>query len=496
MKREFGLLAPISSLPSEEGIGTLGDGAYKFVDYAKRCGAGIWQILPLTPTGYGDSPYQSCAANALNYYFIDLKTLVKKGWLTQEEVGGAPLGKDKRRVDYGLQFEGKIKLLRQAFSRFPKDEDFLSFVERGEYADFAVFMALKCKFAHKPWTEWEAPYRDYDEQTARDFSKNNEEVLFWQFTQYEFLSEWASLKAYANRAGVRIMGDIPLYLSYDSVEMWKYGNQLFQVDEYRRPSRVAGVPPDAFSKDGQLWGNPLYDWKKMRGDGYSWWNERLKKSFAFYDVLRIDHFRGLDRYYAVRADAETAREGVWEDACREELFLDKSDWDIVAEDLGMMDEGVARLMEKVGYPGMKILEFAFDGNPKNEHKPSNYTENFVCYTGTHDNMPLKGYIEGLTEKERAVFTKDVRSECKKAGIEGETCVVKELCESVIALGFISLAKRFILPLWDAFLFGEGARINLPATLSKKNWSFRFLPADFSLERAKRLAKWAAKSNRL
>ncbi len=497
MKRSFGMLLPVSALPSKEGIGTLGKEARSFVNYLKTAGACIWQTLPLVPTGYGDSPYQACSANALNYYFIDLEILVERGLLEAEEVRKTRLFDEKRRVHYGLQFENKIPLLRLAYSRFFKTEAFQAFVEKGEYADFALFMSLKTKFGHRPWTEWAEPYRIYDEKTVGEFlRKNEEEYLFWQFTQFEFLSQWRALKAYANERGVRIMGDIPLYLSYDSVEMWKYGRLLFQVDENRRPTFVAGVPPDAFSKDGQLWGNPLYDWEKMKEDGYAWWNERLKKNFALYDILRIDHFRGLDRYYAVPAGAKTASEGEWRDACKEELFSDKLHWEIVAEDLGVLDEGVYRLMKKVGYPGMKILQFAFDGVEKSEHKPSAYAENFICYTGTHDNMPLRGYIEALSEKARSVFLADLKKECEKAGVKPKMNGIAEICDSVIALGFVSKARGFILPVWDAFTFSAEARINLPATLSNKNWSFRFLPEDFSRRRAKWLYEQAKNGNRI
>ena len=396
-ERTCGLLMPISALPSGEGIGTLGSEAYRFVDFMKEAGQRVWQVLPLNPTNYGDSPYQSCCANALNYYFIDLAKLVEEGLLTKREVRAADLGSDARRVDYGKQFYHKIALLKKAFGRFRRTEDFDSFVKRGEYADFSVFMALKEKFSHRAWTEWDEPYKTYDEEVISAFEKEaREEILFWQFTQYIFLRQWHALQEYVHAAGIRIMGDIPLYLAYDSVEMWKYGSLLFRVDERRTPAAVAGCPPDAFSDDGQLWGNPVYDWEGMKRDGFAWWNKRIEDNLRLFDILRIDHFRGLDRYYAIPYGAPNARVGEWVDGPKEALFADKLGYDIVAEDLGVIDDGVRRLMKYVGYPGMKILEFAFDGRRENEHKPTNCTENYVAYTTICPSNSISTICKGNT----------------------------------------------------------------------------------------------------
>ncbi len=479
--RKRGILMPISSLPSAEGIGTLGDGAYKFVDFLSDSDMDIWQVLPLNPTNYGDSPYQSCCANALNYYFIDLEKLVSEGLLTSEEVDSADLGSDERRVDYGKQFTNKVALLRKAFSRFDKTTPaFEKLVKSDKYGDFAVFMALKCAFGHRAWTEWDEPYRTYDQAVINEYlSREHDEFLFWQFTQFIFLLQWNALKDYAHGKGIEIMGDIPLYLAYDSVEMWKYGNQLFMVDERRRPECVAGVPPDAFSEDGQLWGNPVYDWKKMRLDGYKWWNDRINECLNFFDILRIDHFRGFDRFYCIPAGSANARKGEWVDGPKEELFADKLNYKIVAEDLGVIDDGVRRLMKNVGYPGMKILEFAFDGSPDNEHKPSNYTHNFVCYTGTHDNMPLKQYIADLEEEELEVYKKDLAEQCKLAGVTPDLSSPESMCLTVIKLAFASVADTVIIPMWDLLCMGGEARINLPSTVSNKNWSWRFVAKDFT-----------------
>ena len=494
--RNFGILLPVSSLPSGEGIGTLGTEAYNFVDFLSESGGKIWQVLPLNPTNYGDSPYQSCSSDALNYYFIDLQQLVcdgllKKGEIVLEELSDSPL-----KVNYGKQFTQKIALLKKAFSRFDGGSEFEDFVNRGEYSDFAVFMAIKQKFNHVAWTEWEQPFGVYDEDTVAKFVKENKtEYLFWQFTQFIFLKHWNALKIYANSKGVSIMGDIPLYVAYDSVEVWKYGEKLFKVNANRKLKCVAGCPPDGFTEDGQLWGNPVYNWEEMRNDGYAWWKARIEKCFKLFDVLRIDHFRGFDRYWEVPAGDSTARYGHWEDGPKEELFKDILGYKIVAEDLGVIDDGVRRLMKNVGYPGMKVLEFAFDGKADNEHKPSNHTENFVCYTGTHDNMPLKQYIDDLSEEQRAVFAEDVVKESGILNITAKTATSKELCRSVVELAFASKSDTAIVPVWDLLALGGEARINEPSTVSDKNWSRRFLKEDFSKELSGYLKKVSKRSKR-
>lgn len=481
-KKDYGILMPITCLPSDEGIGTLGKWAYNFIDILSDCKAAIWQVLPLNPTGFGDSPYQSCCSNALNYYLIDLTALASEGLLTEQEIASADLG-GRDRVDYGKQFNVKIPLLRTAFSRFNKEQrEFTDFIERGEFSDFALFMSLKCRFNHKAWQEWEEPYKSFNKQITDKYIEDNyQEFLFWQFTQYIFLQQWNSLKSYAVSKGVKIMGDVPLYIAYDSVEMWKYGDEIFKVDKMRNPSVVAGCPPDAFSDDGQLWGNPVYDWEKMKKNGYKWWNERIGSCLRLVDILRIDHFRGFDRYYEVPAGDKTARNGSWSDGPKEDFFKDKLNLKVVAEDLGVLDEGVYRLMKNVGYPGMKILEFAFDGNPENEHKPTNHTENFVCYTGTHDNMPIRGFIDELGEEELETYKKDLLLQGNVLGVQCDVTDSIAMCQSVIKLAFASPARTVIIPLWDLLAMGEEARINLPATVTTDNWSFRFAESDFSAE---------------
>lgn len=489
---------PVSSLPSDEGIGTLGADAYKFIDFLKDSGLKVWQVLPLNPTNYGDSPYQSCCSEALNYYFIDLHALCREGLLTREELDGAAWGGDPRKVDYGTLFTLKTQLLRKAFSRFDRDAaDFRRFVEEGVYDDFAAFMTVKCRFGHRAWTEWEPAFRRYDKAFIDDYIRRNSgEYLFWQFTQFAFLKQWRRLKEYANFNGVRIMGDIPLYLAYDSAEMWKYGDKLFKVDKDRAMSYIAGCPPDGFTADGQLWGNPVYDWQRMKADGYDWWNRRIDGCFCLYDMLRIDHFRGFDRYYEVPVGEKTAKNGRWADGPKEALFAGKEDCDIVAEDLGVLDEGVYRLMRNVGYPGMKVLEYAFDGCADNEHKPTNHTENFVCYTGTHDNMPIRQYIDDLPKKELAVYKKDLAAQCRALGVDADLSSSAGMCRTVVKLAFASAARMTVVPLSDLLAMGGEARMNLPSTVSDKNWSWRFVREDFSEELKNFLKGIVISTNRL
>lgn len=478
-RKNYGILMPISSLPSDEPIGTLGRFAYRFVDFLAEANGSIWQVLPLNPTNYGDSPYQSCSSDALNYYFIDLKLLAKDGLIDESEI---PATENFRKVDYGKLFTDKVALLKKAFLSFGGGRAFNSFVKRGEYFDFAVFMAIKEKFGHRAWTEWEEPFRTYDEKVVAEFAeKEKDSVLFWQFTQFIFLKQWRALKSYANKRGVSIMGDIPLYVAYDSVEVWKYGDKLFKVDKMRNPTGVAGCPPDCFTEDGQLWGNPIYNWKVMEADGYFWWRKRIEKCFAHFDILRIDHFRGFDRYWEVPPRDKTARGGAWKDGPKEKLFVGFENYKIVAEDLGVMDDGVKRLMKNVGYPGMKVLEFAFNGDITNEHKPSNYSENYVVYTGTHDNMPLRQYIDDLSEDGRKIFETDVRRECDLLGLETDVSSSEKLCRSVVNLAFASRADTVIIPLWDLLALGKEARMNLPSTVSDRNWSWRFVKEDFTAE---------------
>ncbi len=476
---------PISSLPSDCGIGTLGEGAYAFVDWLAESSIKIWQVLPLLPTGFGDSPYQSCASDALNYYFIDFATLVKEGLLAEEEYTQIDWGVDERRIDYGKQFAFKIETLKNAYARFNKqDSKWLQFLEEGKYKDFAVFMSLKTKFSYMPWTEWEESYRNCNLETIEKYVKEHkEEIDFWQFTQFLFLKQWNKLCAYAHKCGISIMGDMPIYVASDSVETWKYRQDLFMLDEKGELSLRAGVPPDAFSDDGQFWGNPVYDWEKLKKNGYAWWKDRINYAFTLFDIVRIDHFRAFDRFYAIPSTAETAKEGEWMDGPKEELFATMKGYSIVAEDLGIIDDGVRELLKKTGYPGMKIFEFAFDGNPDNEYLPSKYTGNCVAYTGTHDNETLRTFIESFSEKERKEFEKTLEEECLEIDVPYITETMEEECNSIIELLFASNADTVIIPMHDVLCLGDEARLNAPSTVSSQNWTYRFTFQDFKRKKA-------------
>ncbi|MBR2930430.1 MAG: 4-alpha-glucanotransferase [Clostridia bacterium] len=503
-ERHAGILLPITALPSPYGVGSFGSEARSFVDFLHSAGQRVWQVLPLVPTGFGDSPYSSSCAIAGSPYLIDIDILIEKGLLTTKEAEEYRCDKDPSRVDYESLFYKRIALLKIAFSRFDKtNPDFLSFVKSGDYYDFSVFMTLKEAHSWQALSFWDKKYIKRDSDAVREFEKNNEDnILFWQFTQYEFFLQWRALKRYANDKGVEIMGDMPLYVSLDSAEVWAHP-ELFLLDEEGHPIDVAGVPPDYFSEDGQLWGNPLYNWERMREDGYAWWTDRLKRALGMYDIVRIDHFRGFDRFYAVPAGSPNARIGKWVDGPKESLFLDKLDWKIVAEDLGTLDEGVYRLLRNTGYPRMKILEFAFDGNPAQEFKPSNYDENCVVYTGTHDNATFIEFLTDMNEEERRIFYTDLALECKKFGVaftaptdeDNSKRVMQMAREALIQTAYLSPARYVILPLQDVLGTGGESRMNLPGTLGTNNWSWRYDKSSLKDTVAEKLKGMTVKSDR-
>ena len=495
MKKIAGILMPISSLPSPHGIGTMGRDAYRFVDFLHGSGCSLWQVLPLQPTSFGDSPYQSCAAGALNPYLIDLDFLVKDKLLTKEEACEADCSGE--RVDYGHLYRTRIPILRKAFARFDRTlPGWQAFLAKGEYRDYAVFAALKELFGGASFDQW-GEYAEYGEEKVLRFEEEHgEEVQFRQFTQFLFLEQWRRLRAYANAHGVQIMGDIPFYVARDSVEMWKYRRELFVLDGDGNPSEQAGVPPDAFSETGQLWGNPVYDWEKMKENGYTWWKNRIKSALSLYDILRIDHFIGFVRYYSVPEGETDARAGKWNKGPGKELFEGFETSPIVAEDLGLITEEVRREIDKIGFPGMKIIQHAFDGNPYNEHKPSNYTGRFYAYTGTHDNVTLFSRIQGTQGEERERLLADLRVECVKAGVPFRASCDRAVCRTIVNLLYASPANAVLLPLQDILYLGDEARLNRPSTVTELNWSYRFRRSDFSSGVRARLSMLAAQSGRL
>lgn len=471
-ERKAGILMHITSLPGNYGVGTLGKEAFNFVDYIAAAGLKLWQILPLTPTSYGDSPYQSVSANALNYYMIDLDELVKDNLITKGYLESLNFGDDEK-VNYELLFQNKLKSLRFAFQSFDKQTPgFLRFVKGKRYHDFALFMTIKSMFNYNEWTSWPQKYTNYSLELEEEIlQENSDEYLFWLFTQYIFLKQWRRLHRYANKKGIQIIGDMPLYVAYDSVEVWKYP-EMFDVDENKRPRTVAGCPPDAFSEDGQLWGNPIYNWSYMRKKRYSWWHHRIKDTLKLVDILRIDHFRGFEKYYAIPAGSTNARKGKWLHGPNIDLFKNLKSLNIIAEDLGLITGKVRKMLRATTYPGMRVLEFAFDGKPKNEHKPSNYKRNTVCYTGTHDNLPFYQYLLDLTEEETKVFIADLVAEMEKLGLEPRYNTPGEALASVLKLAFYSKSYYVVIPMQDFLAEGKDKRMNEPSTVSTQNWSYR------------------------
>ena len=469
--RNAGVLCHISSLPGKYGIGSLGKEAYRFARLLKKCGVKCWQVLPLVQTGYGDSPYSSVSCTSGNPYFIDLELLAREGLLTKAELAQARHLPGT--VSYGSLYNERYVTLRKAFSRFNFDgEDFRAFVRKGDFEDYALFMTAKRIYGEN-FLYWEEPlkYRDAHAlvKLRTDF---HEEYLFWNFLQYEFSRQWKALKDYCNALGIRIIGDIPLYVAADSADVWAHPG-LFKLDSDLRPTKVAGVPPDYFSETGQLWGNPIYDWAAHEREGFAWWTKRLKSALDQYDLVRIDHFRGIDRYYEIPAFAETAVKGEWQDGPGEKLFagIDGAGR-IIAEDLGIMDEGVRALREKLGFPGMKVLLFAFDGNPDNEFLPEHIGPDSVCYTGTHDNDTVAGYVHTLATEEFLLFRSRVAQVLQEAGVYvklGESG--EDFAQAFCRLALASRAQLAVLPVQDILGLGNEAHMNFPGT-DEGNWKYR------------------------
>jgi len=489
---------PIFSLPSKYGAGSFGSESYKFVDYLVSAGQKVWQLLPLVQTGYGNSPYSSVSAESFNPYYISLETLKEQGLLTSAELKFAYLS--GQTVDYGELYSVRYPLLRKAFLRFDKeDKEFNRFLRKKEFYDYALYMAIKYASGQKHFFHWTKELAYRDEKALKKFARDNrEEILFWQFLQFIAQKQWFDLKKYANSKGVSILGDMPLYMALDSVDVWK-NPHLFKLDEYFNPTKVAGVPPDYFSKDGQLWGNPVYDYDTHEKDGFKWWCERIKRALTVYDYVRIDHFRGLDRYYQVENGMPDAKIGEWVDVPSEKLFtaihqtVDKDR--IIAEDLGIIDDGVRQLLAYTGYPGMKILSFAFNGEPNNLYLPQNIEENYVCYTGTHDNDTLRGLIDNATEWDYNNLVNGVRNSLDVLGVKGDVTTKEGLMQAIKELGFKSKAKLFIMPMQDVLCYGAEYRINQPGTVKTQNWSVRFVDADFKKSTANALKKLTIKYNR-
>ena len=488
--RESGILMPVSSLPGPYGIGCFGAEALKFVDFLAAAGQHIWQLLPLSPTGYGDSPYQSCSAFAGNPYFIDLDALKADGLLTAAQLKAEPWGTDPLSVDYGTLYTSRYKVLRAAYAAWREKyagrfgcahyypDDYYAFTLTNEswLNDYALYMALKTANGMKSWAEWPREYRLRDAGALAEFAAGQEEEIgFWKFLQYEFAVQWKKVKGYANEKGIKILGDIPIYVSADSVDAW-VGGELFELDAQGGFARVAGCPPDYFSADGQLWGNPLYNWPYHKQTGYAWWVRRVRHALGIYDLLRIDHFRGFDTYWAIPAGSPTARTGKWENGPGMDLFraleaaLGKLP--IIAEDLGDLVPSVRKLLADSTFPGMKVLQFAFGGGD-NEYLPHNHVKNSVVYPGTHDNTTLTDWwVNAAPAKEKANAAAYLHlTPCKPTAKEVAAVRTDAARTALLRAALGSVADRAIIPMADWLGLGAEAHLNTPGKLGG-NWAWR------------------------
>lgn len=465
--RESGVLMHITSLPGPYGIGTLGKQARAFVDFLKKAGQSKWQILPLTPTGYGDSPYQSCSTFAGNPYLIDLPALVEEGLLEHAEISSFRWNHREDRVDFGLMYENRQKVLKLAYARFAENEDFDRFCwENASWlSDFALYQALKEQQDGKPWYQWETPLKHRDPDAiwnARQALKD--QIRFYCFVQYLFEKQWRALRNYAHKEGIRIIGDVPIYVPLDSCDVWS-APELFQLDEHLDPIAVAGCPPDAFSEDGQLWGNPLYRWDVHRQENYRWWIRRMQAAADRYDVVRIDHFRGFESYWSVPHGQPTARNGKWVEGPGLDFIgaLKKAlpNVPLIAEDLGVITEPVKQLRDASGFPGMKVLQFAFDPEAPSEYLPHNCIKNSVCYTGTHDNMTLAQWLDSLPEKARQYADQYMRLTPEEGPVWG-----------VIRTAMSTVSDLCMIQMQDPLELGSEGRMNFPGTQTGSNWTWR------------------------
>ena len=497
MARTTGVLLPISSLPSKYGIGCFSKSAYDFVDWLKAAGQCYWQILPLVPTSYGDSPYQSFSTYAGNPYFISLEALIEEGVLTEEECDSVDFGDDETNVDYEKMYKGRYKLLRLAYERsnVSHNEAYNRFVDENSWwlKDYALFMSVKDIFDGKSWNEWAEDIRlryDY----AMDYYRREcyFDIEFHQYMQFKFYEQWMKLKSYANYNGVRIIGDIPIYVAMDSADAWAHP-ELFQLDKDNVPIVVAGCPPDGFSATGQLWGNPLYNWDYHKNTGYAWWMERLGYVFKMYDVVRIDHFRGFDEYYSIPYGAENAMTGHWEKGPGIDLFNRMKqvlgDREVIAEDLGYVTDSVRWLVAESGFPGMKVFEFAFDSRDSgsaNDYLPHNYIPNSVVYSGTHDNETLKGWFEAISDEERQMardYICDYHTPDDKIYL------------SFISTILMSKSDLSIIPMQDYLGLDNTCRTNTPSTVGK-NWKWRVTNEQLSEELRDKLRELAMRYGRM
>ena len=498
MERACGVLLPVFSLPSKYGIGCFSKEAYEFVDFLKEAGQTYWQILPLGPTSYGDSPYQAFCAFAGNPYFIDLEELIRLKWLSKKEVdavdfGGTDMSNGSDYVDYEKIYNSRFKILKKAYkkSNIAEDKNFIKYCKDNKnwLDDYASYMAIKDANGSVSYLEWDEDIRLRKKDALKKWNeKVKDEIGFYKFTQYIFYTQWKDLKAYANEKGIKIVGDIPIYVSLDSADTWA-NPELFQLDEKGYPIAVAGCPPDCFSDDGQLWGNPLYDWDYHEKTGYKWWIERFRSCFDLYDVVRIDHFRGFEAYYSIPYGHVNARKGKWEKGPGYKLFKVVKDTfgekSVIAEDLGYITPAVRRLIKKCGYPGMKIMLYGFNENEVSEHAPYTYDKNCVVYTGTHDNDSITTWFNEYMTKEEKEYAR------KYMGFKGN----KDVSLHYIREGLKSVADTAIFPIQDYLGLGREAKINSPATIGD-NWKWSLIPGKLNSEIAEMMRDMAKTYHRI
>ena len=490
--RESGILMPVSSLPGPYGIGCFGKEAFKFVDFLADAGQKIWQLLPLSPTGYGDSPYQSCSAFAGNPYFIDLDALKEEGLLTAAQLKAEPWGDDPKQVDYGTLYTSRYKVLRTAYAAWRKackglhgcsdyfPDDYYAFTLANEdwLDDYALYMAVKGKYEGKGWMDWDEDIRfRRPEALSACREELAEEINYWKFLQFKFFEQWKKLKQYAKEKELQIVGDIPIYVALDSADVWSHP-ELFQLDEENlTPLKVSGVPPDAFSENGQKWGSPVYNWSRMEEDGFAWWQARMLEHAKLFDVIRLDHFAAIVKYYVVPNKAEDGRSGKWSRGPGKKLTdaIEKviGDTHIIVEDIAGKSPipGVKKLMARTGWPGIKILMFAFGDDTANEHLPHNYTDcNLVVYAGTHDNETIVGYFRDKTDYELAYLYEYLNIKYKE-----------EIPDALIRAAYASIADVVIIQMQDLMKLGNEARMNAPSTVGR-NWRWRIGTDELSEER--------------
>lgn len=466
--RASGVLMHVSSLPGKYGIGDFGENAYKFVDFIYESGLTYWQILPLGVTGYGDSPYQSFSAFAGNPYFIDLNELIEMGLIEKDDIRNYPLEGDKEKIDYENLYYNKLKILKIASENSTKElklkvEKFYA-KEKNWLREYTLFMSIKEKFDGLSWFKWNDEYKNINSSKVKEFEEDNKDKLYFHiFMQYFFSKQWKALKEYSNSRGIRIIGDLPIYVSEDSSDVWA-NKKLFKLDEDFKPVTVSGCPPDKFATLGQLWGNPIYDWEKFEKDGYFWWIKRLKENFKLYDTIRIDHFRGFESFWEIENGAKDATKGQWTKGPGMKLFkaIKKSlgDIDIIAEDLGFLTNEVKDLINKTGYPGMNVLQFAFESYKDSVYLPHNNIKNSVVYTGTHDNETILGWFENLSEIDKEFAKKYLKLDYYE-GINW----------GLIRGAYSSPSFLAIIPMQDFLGLKNEARMNTPSTLGG-NWNWR------------------------